>query len=198
MAIYAFPSIDPSHVSLSLRSNVPIFEAQNSSITSIGRGGERWELDLQFELLEPDDFAVFRAFTNRLNGPQHRFTIGVPGITNRGVLTGTPVVKGAGQTGKTLDIDGATPSTSNWIRAGDIFQVGSELKEQAIDADSDGSGNVTLTFGPRLRASPADNAAIVVSSPVGQFIKSEQLSTVTIRAGGYGGGVIRAIEDVNA
>ena len=47
------------------------------------------------------------------------------------------------------------------------------------DASSDGLGNVTLTFEPRLRFSPLDNAAIfvedgVLSKPQGVFILTNQ------------------------
>jgi len=79
---------------------------------------------------------------------------------NLGAWTGTPLVKGASQTGNTLLIDGCTASVTNWARAGDYFSVNGELKRCTAAKNSDGSGEVTLAFEPPLRASPADNAAL--------------------------------------
>ena len=50
-----------------------------------------------------------------------------------------------------------------------------ELKMATIDANSDGAGLVVLTFTPRIRAAPLDNAAIfvedgVLTKPQGIFV----------------------------
>jgi len=85
-----------------------------------------------------------------------------------GMTAGTPLVKGAAQTGSTLDIDGVTAGLT--IPAGTPFNIhdGSgrpylHFTSQAVTAN--GSGEATLTFTPMMRVSPADNSAVEFASP---------------------------------
>lgn len=111
-----------------------------------------------------------------------------------GAKGGTPLVNGANQhsnatpqaTSQSLVIDGASLSVTGWAKAGDVitiasvFQVNDKTKQTETflkqfvvlsDANSDGSGNVTLTISPAIvssgayqnvSAAPADNAAITI------------------------------------
>jgi hypothetical protein len=83
--------------------------------------------------------------------------------TPQGIATGTPLVKGANQSGNTLAIDGCTPSTAVWLKAGDYFSVNGEMKQLTANASTNGSGETTLTFQPPLRSKPADNAPLTVT-----------------------------------
>lgn len=105
----------------------------------------------------------------RLRGPCHRAIVPIFESPKNGTLSGTPLVMGAAQTGDTLETDG-WGTNEVVVAAGDYFSVNNELKIAALDANSNGSGEATLTFNPPLRASPADDAAIEVDEPVGQFI----------------------------
>lgn len=114
------------------------------------------------------------AFLLKLNGVEGTFLLGDPaGATARGIATGTPLVKGAGQTGNSLITDGWTVSQTGILKAGDYIQLGSgataRLYKNLNDVNSDGSGDATLDIWPRLRSSPADNAPIVVSACQGVF-----------------------------
>jgi len=107
-----------------------------------------------------------------LNGPAGTFYMGDTAyISPRGVGTGSPLVKGASQSGNTLLTDGWTNSQTGILKAGDWIQVGSGSTRQlcriVADADSDGSGNATLEIWPRIRTAFADNTAITVTSPKG-------------------------------
>ena len=90
-----------------------------------------------------------------------------------GSSAGTPLVNGASQTGNTLIIDGATASQTGYLKAGDYIQLGTGITQRLHmvidDANSDGSGNVTLNIEPALRSSPADNLGIVVANTKGVF-----------------------------
>lgn len=101
-----------------------------------------------------------------------------------GTFGGTPAVNGASQTGTTLILDGASNSITNWAVVGDVFSIAGvyavnpqtrqstgQLQQFRVmaAADSDGSGNVTLTFTPAIVPSgqfqnvsnaPADNALV--------------------------------------
>lgn len=114
------------------------------------------------------------AWLMALNMTEGTFLLGDPDApAPKGVATGTPLVNGAGQTGSTLSIKGLTPNITGIYKAGDKLQLGSGLTARLytilVDADTDGSGNTTVTLWPRLRSSPADNAPIVTTAPKGLF-----------------------------
>jgi hypothetical protein len=91
----------------------------------------------------------------------------------RRTTPGTPLVKGASQTGGALLFDGAGTGVTNYLRAGDWLQLGTgatvQLHKVLADASSNGSGEVTVDIWPDLRTSPADNAPITVLAAKGLF-----------------------------
>jgi hypothetical protein len=100
----------------------------------------------------------------------YRFLLPIYSFTQNGVLTGTPLINGAGQSGLSLITDGWTHGVTAIAKRGDFLQLatGQLLRVQA-DVNSDGSGNATFTVEPALRAAPADNSAVTVASPKGLF-----------------------------
>jgi hypothetical protein len=115
-----------------------------------------------------------------------------------GTRGGTPLVNGASQNvtygttngygiTQSLICDGASNSITNWARAGDVFTIAGvydvnpitkatlpNLKQFTVTAaaNSDGSGNFTLTITPAIissgafqtvSAAPADNAALTMA-----------------------------------
>ena len=103
----------------------------------------------------------------------HSYWVTPLGATPRGVATGTPIVNGAGQTGGELDITGATTSTTGWLLAGDYIQLGSAgtstLHKVLADANSDGSGNVTVDIWPHLRTAPTNSSNVILNDTKGVF-----------------------------
>lgn len=132
--------------------------------------GQFWRAEVTLPPMLRADAEPWLAAFLQLNGRRGTFYLGDPlGASPRGVATGTPLVNGASQTGQTLVTDGWTPSTTGILKAGDYIQVGTSLHKVLADANSDIGGNATLDIWPRLRSSPADNAAITVSNTVGLF-----------------------------
>jgi hypothetical protein len=134
--------------------------------------GVRLEADIEFPLAVNADHALVRSFLFALNGKEGTFTMGPENSkTPRGVMTGSPVVNGAGQTGRTLSTRGWTNSITGIVKAGDWIQLGSgataHLYQVVQDASSNGSGIASLELGRPLLSSPADGATITVSNPVG-------------------------------
>lgn len=138
--------------------------------------GQRWLFDVTLPTMAVADADEWEAFFLSLNGREGTFLMGEPrGAAPRGIGTGSMQVKGAGQSGQTLEIDGATPDITGILLKNDRIQLGTGLNarlyRQLVDVNSDGSGNVTLTLWPRvtLAQSPADNAPLVLTNTVGLF-----------------------------
>jgi hypothetical protein len=76
----------------------------------------------------------------------------------------TILVNGANQSGAILNVDGATPSVTNWLRQGDIIQVAGcpVIIDVTADVNSNGSGQVALPISPPIFVGqlPADNAVV--------------------------------------
>jgi hypothetical protein len=136
---------------------------------------ERWLGSMEWGVLGRADSDVVAAFYLALNGREGSFLMGdLMRTVPRGTWAGqSPLVNGASQTGKVLNIDGVTPTTTTCL-SGDWFQLGtgatSRIYRLTKDATANGSGQVTLDFWPRLRETPADNAALTLASPKGLFM----------------------------
>jgi hypothetical protein len=139
---------------------------------AVRHSGQRWEADIDLPPMSRSQAAVWLGWMASLRGTWGTFTMGPPGVTAPlGSAGGTPLVNGADQLGSELILDGATATQTGWLKAGDYVQLGSgstaSLKMVLQDADSDGSGNVTLDLWPDVRTAPADNDAITTTSPIG-------------------------------
>ena len=163
--------------------------------------GQMWTADLTLPPMKRADAEQWNAWLLSLRGQLGTFLMGDPmGATARGVATGTPLVNGGSQTGGTLVIDGATNSTSSWLKAGDYIQLGSNgssrLHKVLADANSDGSGNVTLDIWPHIRVAPADNATVTVSNAKGLFRLSSNEQAFSINESAIYGMTFGAMEAV--
>lgn len=137
-------------------------------------GGQILGIEATMPRMNRETAEIFNSFLFSLNGRKGTFLMSIPGSEDAlGVATGTPLVNGASQTGNELDTDGWTPNTTDIVKAGTWFSYGTgtstRLHKVLADADSNGSGEATLTIWPNLRSSPADNAALDFTSPQGLF-----------------------------
>lgn len=113
-----------------------------------------------------------------------------------GIATGTPLVKGASQSGTSLITQGWTASQTAILKDGDIFTIADVFAVNPItkqstgalqqfvvtaDANSDGSTDSTLSISPTILATtdyqtvdalPADNAVITVLGTGGSSYKN--------------------------
>ena len=168
MTVLSFPSgIQIRAARFGLQGNSQTFSSPLSGDTqTVAYPGARWVATFTLVPKKRDDMAEITAFLANLQGVAGRFYGYDPNATTpRGIATGTPLVNGASQTGKTLVTDGWTTSQTGILKAGDYFQVNGELKMVTADCNSDGSGNATISFTPALRDSPANNATITVTNP---------------------------------
>lgn len=160
----------PRVLDFSLVPNTQSFSSPLSgSVQTVEMPGARWQMSFVMENLTETDSALLQAFLVKLRGRAGRFYLhNFARATPRGTLSGTPLVKGAAQTGNTLAIDGCTVGST--LLAGDFIGVNGELKMVVADATADGSGEMSLTIEPPLRSSPADNAAITTTRPTATFM----------------------------
>jgi len=139
--------------------------------------GEYWEVDITMPPMRTATARAFVSFLVSLRGQYGSFFVGdfdaKTALGTAGTSAGTPLVKGASQTGNTLVCDGAPNSQTGYLKAGDYIQLGSGATQRlhmvVADSNSDGSGNFTLSIEPALRTSPADNLAITVANTKGVF-----------------------------
>lgn len=138
--------------------------------------GEWFEIDFALPPMPRATAAAWIGFLLALNGREGTFLAGIPSEgTARGTATGTPLVNGAGQSGKTLNTRGWTAGITGILTAGDWLQLGSgsgtHLHAVVQDANSQSgspdAGLATLDIWPRLRSAPSDGDAITISNAKG-------------------------------
>lgn len=138
--------------------------------------GQWWEADISIAPTEAANARPITAWFASLNGREKTVLFGDPaGATARGSASttpGSPLVKGASQSGGSLICDGGPLSATGYLLEGDYIQIGtgstSRLHMVLEDANTDGAGDFTLAIWPNIRTA-ADNAVIAVSSPKGLF-----------------------------
>lgn len=193
MATYNFPNITPTSQSFELVTNTKTFQSPLSkSVQTVSRKGSYWKTSMVFSNLSGAQRSVLQAFIAKLDGQAHRMRIRDYGFVRYGsASSGTPVVKGASQTGSTLLADGASLSTSSYFAGGDYISFNNELHMVTSDVDSDASGNLSIPLAPPIRKSPDDNESIEYVAPYGVFMmtnnpqwrtQSTYISSITIEA----------------
>ncbi len=199
MTTRTFPSIRVRESAWDMVSNRRSFRSPFTGAEQrVQRGGTRWRVTLNLQALNKAQRATMQAFVTRVLAEEDNFTLPPSAYTLRGAGGGTPLVAGAGQTGFSLNIDGAPVSETGWLLAGDFFQVDNQLKMVTEDVDTNASGEATINFAPELRDSPADNAALDISSPTGIFMFEPSVMGWTNYSPALSDFTISCIEDVLA
>ena len=169
MTTYAIPTtIGFSSVEFGLENNNQVFESPLSNSIQVSElTGARWYGTFNLPPMSKAQALEYIGFLQRLQGRVHSFFgYDANHRSPSGTMSGsTLVVKGASQTGTSINLDGGANSTLI-LKAGDFFSVGGELKMVTANATSDGSGNLTVNFVPSLRSSPANDSAITTTNPV--------------------------------
>jgi hypothetical protein len=180
MTTLAWPSISivPQRVDWTLVSVTQLHESPlTGAVQTQELPGAYWQCVLDFSHARGDNARLLWAFVAKMRGRAGRVAVPAFGKDRpAGVGGGSPLVKGAGQSGATLLIDGAPTSTTGWLKAGDVFGVSGYLYMLTADAETSGAGEVTLQFAPSLRAPSTDNAPLTLIRPttVMMFLADEQ------------------------
>ena len=132
------------------------------------RGAQRWAAVLTYENWRRAEFAPLWAFLVAQRGQFEAFQAVLPGHdTPQGTATGTPLAFGAAAAGATaIPTDGWTINITGILKAGDFIKFSGHTKVYMVvaDANSNGSGQATLSIMPKLVAAVADNEALTVTS----------------------------------
>jgi len=164
-----FPS-SPTPQSIEVQSLEPtlVSTTVNLKRQARSRGGQRWGFKVVFAPMSRANFDPIFAFSVKQRGQYETFTWVPTTIgTTRGETGESPVVDGAVSVGaSSCSIDGLTASTSNIIRSGDFFKFSGQNKIYMCTSDmsSDGSGDATLNFAPKLATAVADDETLTINS----------------------------------
>lgn len=166
MTTITFPS-SPAPQSMSWRLVQPA--QQNVSgwtgarqVLASGRGW--WECSLSLPPIVGETAVnSWRSFMALARGAANDFRVPVNEIA-QSASTATPLVNGAGQTGRSLNTDG-WPVSTTVLYAGQFVTIGNQLLQLTANVVSNGSGQATISFEPAIRVSPSDNAAIEFKNP---------------------------------
>lgn len=122
----------------------------------------------------------WRSFVVQARGQVNDFQVPVD-PTAQSAVVATPLINGAGQTGRSLASDG-WPVSSTVLQAGQFVTINNQLLQLTANVVSNASGQATLTFEPPIRVSPADNAAIEFKNPYCLMYMLEE-PTISVEAG---------------
>lgn len=122
----------------------------------------------------------WRSFVVQARGQVNDFQVPVD-PTAQSAVVATPLINGAGQTGRSLASDG-WPVSSTVLQAGQFITINNQLLQLTANVVSNASGQATLTFEPPIRVSPADNAAIEFKNPYCLMYMLEE-PTISVEAG---------------
>mgnify|MGYP001575476287 FL=1 len=159
-----FPS-SPAFSSLEVTSIQPTFVSRTISGRRQARqiAGQYFGMRASFPPMSRAEFAPIDAFVMKQRGMYETFQLILPVLsTGLGSPAGTPLVKDASQTGRSVTTDGWTNDTQIF-KAGDFVKFANHDKVYKITADVSShasAGTATLQIEPALITSPADDSAI--------------------------------------
>ena len=160
-----FPS-SPAFNSLSMKSIQPTFVSRTISGRRQARqiAGQFFAMTATFPPMTRAEFAPIDAFIMKQRGQYETFTLILPVLsTGLGSPAGTPLIRGASQTGRTLATDGWSTGVVIF-KAGDYLKLANHDKVYKVVADvtsnASASADTPIIIEPALITSPADNSAI--------------------------------------
>ena len=159
-----FPS-SPAFNSLNVQSIQPTFVSRTISGRRQARqiAGQFFSMTATFPPMTRAQFAPIDAFIMKQRGQYETFTLVMPVLsTGLGSPAGTPLIRGADQTGRTLATDGWTGGISIF-KAGDYLKLDHDKVYKVVadvTSNASSSADTPIIIEPALITSPADNSAI--------------------------------------
>jgi len=161
--------------------------------------GQSWQADVTLPSVRRDLAEDWVAWLISLKGQLGTFYLGDPNAaTPRGSArdSDTILVNGAVSSGNTISIDSAPASQTDYLKAGDYLQVGTQLFKVLTSVDTNGSGEATVDVWPDVRTSISDGAAVTVQNAKGLFRLSGNEQTFSINEASFYGITFGAVESI--
>ena len=191
MSLITFPSdITPSQQNWSLERFDTRYDSLAGTFQTATVPGARWRCTLTFPPMKPDNSRRLQAFLARVSDLGNRFEMPDFSAELQGLGGGTPVVRGAGQTGRSILTEGWGAGVEI-LKAGDMINLGSgrlhivtadvtsspggivydENGDPLLTEDSppaeilvDGSGRASIPIEPALQSSPGAGQQILLGT----------------------------------
>lgn len=156
----------PSRIEIGSTSQTLISYSQSGKRFAREMAGQRWTISASYDALDNNKGRALMAFCTSQQGEFETFQFIASHLQPRGVATGTPLVNGAAQVGRSIVTDGWTASVTGILKAGDMVKFGNSPKVymQTVDVNSSSLGAVTLTLEPALILASTDNDPITVKN----------------------------------
>ena len=161
--------------------------------------GQSWQADVTLPSVRRDLAEDWVAWLISLKGQLGTFYLGDPNAaTPRGSArdSDTILVNGAVSSGNTISIDSAPASQTDYLKAGDYLQVGTQLFKVLKSVDTNVSGEATVDVWPDVRTSISDGAAVTVQNTKGLFRLSSNEQTFSINEASFYGITFGAVEAI--
>lgn len=194
----AFPGVPVRSLTITSEARVAVSAADSGRRTAVEYPGQRWSLSIATTTLHRDWLSEMRTFLFRLRGRLNTFTFTLPaseaGVHQLGGQ-GLAQVRGANQTGTTLETDGWLPGRTV-LAPGTYFKLANHPKVYMLEqaAVSDALGRATLSFTPELYAVPADGELLEYQSVPFTLALRENLQSIESDANHLGQVTVEAIE----
>ena len=114
--------------------------------------------------LRGNDIRLWSLALEQLTDFGNNFKAEPPDFESPAFSGANPLVNGAAQLGKSVNIDGG-PASTEILKQGQYFEINSELKRATAAVVTDIGGLAVLPFYPSFRKSPLDNAVVVIDQP---------------------------------
>ena len=186
----SFPT-NPAPSALKIQSYQPTRVSLSHNLRRSVRtnGAQRWVITADWVGLTRAQFAPIQAFVLAQRGQWDTFTAALPAHKlPQGVATGTPLVNGANQQGRSLATRGWTANLAGVMKAGDFLGIAGQTKVYMVtaDANSDSTGSATLAIEPALLMVPSDSANLAVRNvPFTLAFGSDTLESAVAPGGIY-------------
>jgi len=144
-------------------------ESQSGVVETKSGLGHNYDITIELTRMSLQESKEFMGWLSSLRGRLNAFNLTIPDISyTTSSYTGSITVKGAGQAGNQIAVDGLPVSTRRILKRGDYvkFETSSKKVYRLVeDLDSDGAGEGILYLNSiMLLSTPNDNERVVYNN----------------------------------
>jgi len=166
--------------------------------------GKMWQADVTLPPMKRENSEQWISWLISLKGQKGTFYLGDPAAaTPLGSARDSHTVATNGSTAagsNTIALTSAPASQTNYLKAGDYLQIGTGTSRQLFkvltDANTNGSGQVTVDVWPDIRATISTGSAVTFQSTKGVFRLASNESAFSINEASFYGISFGAVEAV--